>query len=196
MTINYIEEMDYLVGMLSTMKLMFDSGKGEGLFNAFEKVRFDPEYQYELFWEALMYASDFYDEKYHEDDDATEYTLSDKVVTEYYVLCKQYGRRKRIRFKDNPYVKKADDYVTEQMNAIRDYGIGWNLFTKTTGEYTSALNIWLYPGFIQTVELIESILDVFDFYEKEIQTLRAELAPKTKIQKVSFILNEKEAKAA
>ena len=188
MTINYIEEFDYVVAMLSTMKLMMDFNKGKELLNMYRNCEFDPDYQFDLFYMALQESAEFFESDVDKDDDSIYiHTLSDKVVTEYYRLCKQYSRRKKVKFKDNPYVKKADDYVAGQMNGINDWGISWELITDTKSEYSSLIKVYLYPEFMQTVELIESILYSLDFYKNEIEILKAELAPKIKGNKNSNV---------
>ena len=50
-------------------------------------------------------------------------------MEEFYRLCREYGRRNRVSFQNNPYVKEATGFVNQEMNGIDSYCIGWRLFT-------------------------------------------------------------------
>ena len=42
-------------------------------------------------------------------------------MEEFYRLCREYGRRNRVSFQNNPYVREAANFVNQEMNGIDSY---------------------------------------------------------------------------
>ena len=66
----------------------------------------DQDYDFEVYWEALFSAAEvvtFHEEIYQQTEESL-FTFQDSAMTEYFQLCNEYGKRKHIRWKKNPYV--------------------------------------------------------------------------------------------
>ena len=171
-----IECFDYILGMLSIIQLMRDYQKADQLLDQYDKCEIDPDFECELFLDAMGYAVEFLSVHYIESEDCEEYFMADETMTEYYRLCRDYGRKCGIKWKMNPYVQKADQMVKQSMDTITDYGFSWKISTGVRHKYASSLHFYRYPDFMQTVQLIESVLEIFEFYHTEIKILKAELS--------------------
>ena len=169
-----IEDFEHLLGMLSVIQIMRDSGDEKPLLDEYKDFDIELDLEWTLFFDALEQSAECYRCHYLEGDDCDEHFFSDRVMTEYYRLCKEYGRRNDFKFAENPYVAKADKYVHQCME-IDDYGYGWKLSTGTQHKHASALHVFLYPDFCQTVWLLQSVRKALRFYHDEIESLRRAL---------------------
>jgi hypothetical protein len=180
MRVEEICELKYRIGMLSILLLFREYGRNDAFGELLEMYRGEEIHEdslWEIYWEAICKTVECVNVRFIESEDCDEHFISDETLTEYYRLCKAYGRRHGVSFKENPWVKKADAAVAGHMNGIESYGYRWRLSTGTNHKYASALHYFQYPDFCQPVQAIESILGVMDFYHREIRALRKELYP-------------------
>lgn len=101
----------------------------------------------------------------------------------YYELCREYSRRHKIKFKRNPYVRKAYQVVNTEMNGINSYCIDWHLFApqKVCKKKYPCLAVFTAPEFYQPVQLVESLYNIRCFYREETAALERELFGSTSI---------------
>lgn len=105
-------------------------------------------------------------------------------MEEFYRLCREYGRKSRVSFKNNPYVKEAVDFVNYEMNGINSYCINWSLFTpkKVTDKKWPCLAVFTDAEFYQPVQLVESLYNIRTYYMQALEKLKKELqSPKKEI---------------
>lgn len=120
-------------------------------------------------------------------------------MEEFYRLCREYGRKNGVSFKNTPYVKEAVDFVNQEMNGIDSYSIGWSLFTpkKVTQKKWPCLAVFTDPEFYQPVQLVESLYNIRTFYMGGVKRLKAELEQQeTKIISLPAIVPEAERNQA
>ena len=100
-------------------------------------------------------------------------------MEEFYRLCREYGRKKRIYFKNNPYVREAADFVNREMNGIDSYCINWRLFTpkKVTDKKFPCLAVFTDVEFYQPVQLVEALCNIRTYYKQALEKLKEELRP-------------------
>lgn len=175
MRFNEIEDFQYVLGAVSILRLLIQYGKGDDLLNSYQSVEICMDYEWDVFFHALNYAAEFFSIRYIGAWDCDEMFFSSEDMTGYYRLCKEFGRKYGIAWKDNPFVINADKNVAEYMN-LRDHGYDWKLSTGTRHKYASALHFYRYADFFQTVELVEAVLLVFEFYENGVKSLKAILS--------------------
>lgn len=98
-------------------------------------------------------------------------------MEEFYRLCREYGRRNRVSFQNNPYVKEAAGFVNQEMNGIDSYCIDWRLFTpkKATKKKWPCLAVFTSIEFYQPVQLVESLYNIRTYYMQALEKLKAEL---------------------
>ena len=92
-------------------------------------------------------------------------------------LCREYGRRNRVSFQNNPYVREAANFVNQEMNGIDSYCIDWRLFTpkKATKKKWPCLAVFTSIEFYQPVQLVESLYNIRTYYMQALEKLKKEL---------------------
>ena len=98
-------------------------------------------------------------------------------MEEFYRLCREYGRRNRVSFQNNPYVREAANFVNQEMNGIDSYCIDWRLFTpkKATKKKWPCLAVFTSIEFYQPVQLVESLYNIRTYYMRALEKLKKEL---------------------
>lgn len=135
----------------------------------------DEDLHWQMQYEALDYITDNVKSKYYEDTYLQKQYYFDTAMTEYYRLCQTYNVRFKTTAENNPYVKKAGGYVNEMMETVYD-GFGYELQTKTNHSWSCRLVVYINNEyFCEYIEMVEALLEIFDFYKREVENLRAEL---------------------
>jgi len=100
-------------------------------------------------------------------------------MKEFYCLCREYGRKNRVSFKNNRYAREAADFVNREMNGIDSYCINWRLFTpkKVTDKKWPCLAVFTDVEFYQPVQLVESLYNIRTCYKQALEKLKEELRP-------------------
>ena len=98
-------------------------------------------------------------------------------MEEFYRLCREYGRRNRVSFQNNPYVREAANFVNQEMNGIDSYCIDWRLFTpkKATKKKWPCLAVFTSIEFYQPVQLVESLYNIRTYYMQALEKLKKAL---------------------
>ena len=147
----------------------------------------DQDYDFEVYWEALFSAAEvvtFHEEIYQQTEESL-FTFQDSAMTEYFQLCNEYGKRKHIRWKKNPYVKNAMEKVNQAMHSIDGYAYDYYFLVKPPTNYTPKLGFVMGPDFYGYESAIEALYCVIDFFKQAAKSLKEELsatvAPASKI---------------
>lgn len=155
-------------------KLFHDHGRLDQYLHMAPMV--DPDSYWEAIMEALGAVADEMWGDYLENWDAEKYYLSTYDMNEYYRLCREYSCRHGIKLADNPYMKKAHEYV---QNCLCCYGyLDYTLLTKSNHKWASGIvfvDQYSYNTPDHYLELIEALMQVFDFYTRELRVLKKEL---------------------
>jgi len=123
---------------------------------------------------AIGDSFDFVQFHYNEDREETHTYFSDPCMLEYYRLCRAYSARRGIKLKDNPYVRKAEQFVYWQLSG--SYTCDYRLHTKVSHERASGIHFMQCAEFCEHMELLERLLKILRFYKEGIPELKAELA--------------------
>lgn len=184
---------DNLLAILSIEKICYDH------MGSYDSIPLDSDYLWETAYEALNDAAAYTEDGSVEAWDTYVQKFRFDSMPEYYDLCREYGKKNRIAFKNNRFVKEALDFVNDEMNGINSYCIDWMLFTpkKETNKRWTCLAVFTSPEFTQPVQLVESIYNIRSFYEEGVKRLEEELSSQTgKITRLPAILQEAERKIA
>lgn len=168
-----IDGADYLFCMLSISKIVYDN---MGVLVENNTV-FDTDYFWEIYYGAQEMAGEEVAESYDEDNDnyITKYCFP--YMREYYTLCREYGRKCQIAFRNNRYIRKSYEFVESQMSGIGSYCIDWKLFVpkKNVGSKYACLLVVQDSEFFQPLELIEALFNIRAFFADGVQKLKKEL---------------------
>lgn len=106
------------------------------------------------------------------------YKLCFPNMREYYNLCREYGKKCKVAFKHNQFVKEAKRFVDREMNNIDSYCINWLLFhpKSETLKHWPCLTIFLSAEFYQYVQLVNALYSIRFFYEEGVKNLKKEIA--------------------
>lgn len=121
---------------------------------------------FDCFYSALWIAGDKVSSHYNEDWCVASYYFSYQAMMDYYRLCRVYGKRRRIRLKENPFMKKAETFV----NRMMDLGYGYYAFrlqTKVNHRWASGVVIYIDEnGFNAEFEMVEAMFAIGDWYAR------------------------------
>ena len=70
---------------------------------------------YEVYYELLIAATDYMDQKFNEDYEYDHWYFSFRSMMQYYRLIREYGGLHSMKLSENPYVKKAEEML-KQLN--------------------------------------------------------------------------------
>lgn len=183
------EIMDDICGMLIMVKAVYDAtGK-------IIECDLHSDYFFDVYMEAMDSAADVVAWGTINDyENVNKYSFP--CMDEYYELCRKYGRIHKVSFKNNPYVKKAEDNITSEMNSINSYCYDWTLFTpkKKVKEKYNCLWLMTYPEFNQLVSLVKVLCSIRTFYEEGVEELKKVLKPAK--PQIKLLPQKKERKKA
>lgn len=111
-------------------------------------------------------------------DMENKYYFSDPAMMEYYRLCREYCRLFGVSLKQNPFMQKAEGYVKRLLGNLYSYGYGWTLHTRINHEWASGIVFGMDDQFDGYTNLIEALLEIFWFYETELEVLKKALSDK------------------
>ena len=130
----------------------------------------------ETYYDAIGSAADLFELHYSEKTEEHCLYVSFQSMVEYYRLCRQYSRVHRIRLRENPYMKDAEDYVHCAMDLDGNGGYYVHLQTKINHKWASGLVIYIDEGnFNSEFELAEAVFEIGDYYERAVVRLRQTL---------------------
>lgn len=185
--------MDDLFAILAIEKICYDHT------GACDDTPLDSDYLWKTEYEALNNAAPYTEYGSMDAWDTYVQKFQFDGMQRYYDLCRKYGRKHRIAFINNRFVKEAADFVADEMNGINSYCIDWMLFTpkKETEKRWSCLTVFTSPEFYQPVQLVESVYNIRSFYEEGVKRLEEELSGQTpKITQLPAALPEAERRTA
>ena len=109
-----------------------------------------------------------------EGTDSVGYFFRFDVINDFYELCRQHARVNNIKFKRDPYVKDATDFIYQQMCQICDYAFVWNLWApkKIVNKKSNAFFLELNYEFMNYKDMIEAIYTIKDYYAEKADELR------------------------
>jgi hypothetical protein len=140
-------------------------------------ITLDGEDFYEVIILAIESCFDFIGGRYKDETDEYSYYFSDPCFMDYYRLCREYGRRRGIKLKDNPYMRRAKRFVDGRLSG--PYTCWHRLHTKIHHERASGLLFIHTCDFCYELQLLERLLEIRQFYLDGVEELKAELAKPT-----------------
>ena len=131
---------------------------------------------YTCFMDIAEIAVDFIAGNYQEDYCVDIYYFSYKDMMEYYRLCRVYSCKHGIRLRDNPFMREAEQFVTDAME-FNNYGGYWyHLHTKINHDWASGIVIHLDDNCFQDeFGLSEAMLSIGGWYASAVIRLRQTL---------------------
>lgn len=150
----------------------------------------ESEFDFDLIVDALYSLSEAVWS--HCSDYESIYTMyfSHPDMMEYYRLCRVYGKHRGVRLRDNPYMRRAAEYVRSLLYQEGCFTCDYRLQTKINHRWASGIVFRMWPEFNGNLALLVQIARVFDFYERELTQLKTELS------EIEKHLSQKELKEA
>ena len=118
-----------IIGFRSILDLLFiaralhNAGRGQLI-----EEYLDNAVSEDLFYEQIFYLTDeiFEDVRsYYDDNDDSIMVYFDHVITEFYTLAAEYGKKSGISDEENPYYKALDEEANDLLNISAC--VGWKL---------------------------------------------------------------------
>jgi hypothetical protein len=139
----------------------------------------DLDHYWEVMQDALWTCCEYAYSKYDEENDVEHLYFSTPVMLEYYRLCREYGSRRSMRLKDNPYYISAGNYVRSMISG--GYTSDYILHTKVNHRCASGIHFLHDSYFEGQIDLLEGLINIVRFYENGVKELKAELAKSTSL---------------
>ena len=122
--------MDYesICGSLQTIsmaRLFYEYGKLDRLLE--RGITTSSDDLYEVYYELLIAATDYMDQKFNEDYEYDHWYFSFRSMMQYYRLIREYGGLHSMKLSENPYIKKAEEMLSAALYpCCLNGGMGWS----------------------------------------------------------------------
>ena len=167
--------MDYesICGSLQTIsiaRLFYEYGKLDRLLE--RGITISSDDLYEIYYELLIAATDYTDQKYDESYECDHWYFSFRSMMQYYRLIREYGSLHSMRLSENPYVKKAEQKLAAELYSCGcSGGMGWGYQMKISSKWSSGVMVETDCYFHGEYELLEALLAIDAWYTDEVQKL-------------------------
>lgn len=111
------------------------------------------------------------------DDYGSEHlALHAGCIRDFYRLCHLFGRQRHIRFRDNPYVTRAQ-YCFRNLTAgfAQWGGTQWILQSKNQRRRPIGLYVWYDLNYIDSLDIHLIVLDILFWFTEQLKELRTTL---------------------
>lgn len=172
---NIFEDVQSALGILETAVMVYETGRSD-ILECLSRMPLCCEYESEFVFEGMNLLCDFMREYYNEVIDVGTFYFSSNTMMEYYRLCREYGKLKRIPLTENPYLLRAKNHIHSQMNVDGCYYCSYHLQTKINHKWASGI-VFNYDNsyFYEFSSLFSRLLYVFHFYDCTVKELRKEV---------------------
>lgn len=167
--------MDYesICGSLQTVRaarMFYEYGKLDRLLE--RDITTSSDDLYEVYYELLIAATDYMDQKYNESYEYDHWYFSFRSMMQYYRLIREYGSLHSMKLSENPYVKKAEEMLSAALySCCLNGGMGWGYQKKISSEWSSGLIVETDGYFHYELDLLEALLSIDAWYTEEMQKL-------------------------
>jgi hypothetical protein len=134
----------------------------------------DDGYLLDTVYEAIFRLSDAVWPHYSEYHETHTIYFSHPALMEYYHLCRVYGRQRGIPLHDNPYMRSAKEFVRSRLGQDC-FTCSYRLQTKINHQWSAGIVFVMWPEFTGHLALLVLMGQVFDFYKRELQQLKADI---------------------
>ena len=167
--------MDYesICGSLQTVRaarMFYEYGKLDRLLE--RGITTSRDDLYEIYYELLIAATDYMDQKFNEDHEYDHWYFSLRSMMQYYRLVREHGSLHGMKLSENPYVRKAEIMLASAFYACTEGGgMGWGYQKKIGSEWSSGLIVETDDFFRSEYELLQTLLAIDAWYTEEVQKL-------------------------
>ena len=164
---------EFACGSLQTVRaarMFYEYGKLDRLLE--RDITTSSDDLYEVYYELLIAATDYLDQKYNESYECDHWYFSFRSMMQYYRLIREYGGLHGMKLSENPYVKKAEEMLSAVLYpCCLNGGMGWSYQKKISSEWSSGLIVETDGYFHYELDLLEALLSIDAWYTKEVQKL-------------------------
>lgn len=167
--------MDYesICGSLQTIsiaRLFYEYGKLDRLLE--RGITISSDDLYEIYYELLIAATDYTDQKYDESYECDHWYFSFRSMMQYYRLIREYGSLHSMKLSENPYIQKAERMLSAAFYpCCLGGGMSWGYQMKISSKWSSGVMVETDCYFHGEYELLEALLSIDAWYTKEVQKL-------------------------
>ena len=164
---------EFACGSLQTVRaarMFYEYGKLDRLLEC--DITTSSDDLYEVYYELLIAATDYMDQKFNEDYEYDHWYFSFRSMMQYYRLIREYGGLHSMKLSENPYVKKAEEMLSAAFySCCLNGGMGWSYQKKISSEWSSGIVVEIDAYFSSEYELLETLLTIDKWYKAEVQEL-------------------------
>ena len=176
------EQISYTLETIRAARLFHEYGKLDRLLEV--GITQSADDLYEIYYDLLLTATDYMDEKYNEAYECNHWYFSFRSMMQYYRLIREYGSLHSMKLSENPYVKKAEQKLAAEFYSCGcNGGMGWGYQMKISSKWSSGVMVETDCYFRGEYELLEALLAIDAWYTEEVRKLEALLKQERAVQK-------------
>lgn len=156
-------------------KLLKENGKDLAFEIAQGLYCVDPDDEFTASIEALENICDYFDHDCSEERDEYFMYFSDRTVMEYYRLCREEARLKKIPFEGSNHVLKAEWAVQRWIDEPGCFYCDYKLEAEPDRSWGCGIRFTYGYEFFEFYPLLQRMLGVLDFYKQSLPALRQEV---------------------
>ena len=171
-----IEGFHEVISIIEIAKELHDMGREDLIKSCFCDT-LDYDYYYENMINLIYSVFSHCYNKYDDGDECEVHIFMDELISDYYVMAYEYGKRHRIPHSENPYVKAAREEANRWLSYC--YSLDWELLAYTKKRATAKqskliirFSICECCGFDK---LVYSLLQVYQWFSNECAEFRSNL---------------------
>ena len=126
----------------------------------------------EIYFDLLYAGCDYVSIDYNENFECSHWYFSFYSMMQYYRLIREYGSLHSMKLSENPYVKKAEEMLSDTFYPCsQGGGMGWSYQKKISSEWSSGTIVEIDAYFNSEYELLEALLTIDEWYKAEVLEL-------------------------
>lgn len=126
---------------------------------------------YEVYYELLIAATDYMDQKFNEDYEYDHWYFSFRSMMQYYRLIREYGSLHSMKLSEIRTSKSRRNALCYALFLLSERRYGLELSEKISAEWSSGLIVETDGYFHYELDLLEALLSIDAWYTKEVQKL-------------------------
>lgn len=126
----------------------------------------------EIYFDLLYAGCDYISIDYNENFECSHWYFSFYSMMQYYRLIREYGSLHSMKLSENPYIRKAEEMLSDTFYPCsQGGGMGWSYQKKIGSEWSSGIIIETDAYFNSEYELLEALLTIDEWYKAEVLEL-------------------------
>lgn len=164
----------YLWESIYVIKQMHDHNRAESLLSVYGDMELDGDLFYELAVESSLQVFSDTRRYFNDEHELETLVFFDPVLTEFYVLCEEYEKARKLSKEKNRYRYEAEAAILSGLS-FDDYSYNYHVYTDPLEHGGCRIALLLYVDFYSHYAVPGGLLHIYDALNHGIERIKKEL---------------------